>query len=44
MRHCRVIDEVEIWDRNRWQEVTEVGDSLLESPDEFTETSDGDQQ
>ena len=39
-----VIDEVEIWDRNRWQEVTEVGDSLLESPDEFTETSDGDQQ
>ena len=39
-----VIDEVEIWDLNRWQEVTEVGDSLLESPDEFTETSDGDQQ
>jgi len=29
------IDEVEIWDRARWQEITEVGDSLLESPDEF---------
>ena len=29
------IDEVEIWDQSRWQEMTEVGDSLLESPDEF---------
>jgi len=34
------IDEVEIWDRSRWQEITEVGDSLLESPDEF---NDGEQ-
>jgi len=33
------IDEVEIWDSARWQEITEVGDSLLESPDEF---NDGD--
>jgi len=29
------IDEVEIWDSSRWQQITEVGDSLLESPDEF---------
>ena len=46
-RECGIvggIDEVEIWDLNRWQEVTEVGDSLLESPDEFTDTSDGGQQ
>ena len=29
------IDEVEIWDSSRWPPITEVGDSLLESPDEF---------
>ena len=32
------IDEVEIWDRARWQEVTQVGDSLLESPDDFVDS------
>ncbi|MBM35642.1 MAG: hypothetical protein CL460_00545 [Acidimicrobiaceae bacterium] len=40
-RECVIvgaIDEVEIWDRSRWQEVTEVGDSLLESPDEFSDS------
>ncbi len=31
------IDEVEIWDSARWQQITEVGDSLLESPDEFND-------
>ena len=36
-----VIDEVEIWDRSRWQQITEVGDSLLESPDDFIETVSG---
>ncbi len=39
-----VIDEVEIWDRSRWQEITEVGDSLLESPDDFIETVGGEAQ
>ena len=39
-----VIDEVEIWDRSRWQEITEVGDSLLESPDDFIETVGGESQ
>ena len=32
------IDEVEIWDRARWQEITQVGDSLLESPDDFIDS------
>ena len=39
-----VIDEVEIWDRSRWQEITEVGDSLLESPDDFIEAVGGESQ
>ena len=29
------IDEVEIWDSERWSQITQVGDSLLESPDVF---------
>ncbi len=39
-----VIDEVEIWDRSRWQEITDVVDSLLESPDDFIETVGGEAQ
>ena len=38
LRDCVIvgaIDEVEIWDAVRWREATEVGDSLLESPDQF---------
>ena len=40
-RECVIvgaIDEVEIWDSARWQEVTQVGDSLLESPDDFIDS------
>ena len=42
-RECVIvgaIDEVEIWDSERWDQITEVGDSLLESPDAF---NDGDE-
>ena len=40
-RECVIvgaIDEVEIWDSARWQDVTQVGDSLLESPDDFIDS------
>tara|TARA_S200000501_G_scaffold185391_1_gene174451 strand:- start:8330 stop:8773 length:444 start_codon:yes stop_codon:yes gene_type:complete len=42
-RECVIvgaIDEVEIWDSERWSQITQVGDSLLESPDVF---NDGDE-
>lgn len=42
-RECVIvgaIDEVEIWDSERWGQITQVGDSLLESPDVF---NDGDE-
>ena len=42
-RECVIvgaIDEVEIWDSERWGQITQVGDSLLESPDAF---NDGDE-
>ena len=42
-RECLIvgaIDEVEIWDSERWSQITQVGDSLLESPDVF---NDGDE-
>lgn len=42
-RECVIvgaIDEVEIWDSERWSQITQVGDSLLESPDAF---NDGDE-
>ena len=42
-RECVIvgaIDEVEIWDSERWGQITQVSDSLLESPDVF---NDGDE-
>jgi MraZ protein len=38
-RDCVVvgsIDEVELWSSQRWTQINETGDSLLESPDSFS--------
>jgi MraZ protein len=38
-RDCVVvgsIDEVELWSAQRWTQINETGDSLLESPDSFS--------
>ena len=42
-RECMVIgsiDEVEIWDAQRWSEINEAGETVLESPDAYPLNAD----